>query len=438
MGDVVARALAKQANDKGANLSAQLAETGTKIENVSMDINLRELNGKLPFGTKLNALVGDGTTEESSTFQALVNYCYANKLTLFLPHGEFLISTPIYLPASLKIKGSNSFKNVYTATRKECKIILNNPTNKTLFVALGYSNIEFENLYFETKTPLSASGTICFGGVELNNSSISKCVFSNFGTLFACNVKGVSTIHHNSVQGIWDAFMTGDFVDSEIANNYINGRPLTNATFMRSTSIAMSRITGNFVDFFKIMFDMRFCGGLNVVGNTFDVFYKGFTTTSTNNISKITALGNTFRHNTKSVSLGYFTNADAEMRDGTWTLIDGIKGLSQFSFVGNVIDKTDLLLNIVYYPNYSIKIANNTTNEAITTFNFAPVKSATSYDLKSIFIDFMEDQTFATLPKAGQTGTVATYNRQRIVYNNKVLTNIDGVWYDAMGVAVVM
>lgn len=393
-----------------------------------------EINGKTPFESSLQGLIGDGVADDSMALQALVNYCYENKLTLFLPQGDYLISSPIHLPKSLKIKGSNAFKNVYTSTRKECKIILNNALAKTLFVApSNYSTVVLEEIYFETKLPLLGSGTVCFGGAELNNSRINNCVFSNFGTLFSCNFKGVSAFHHNSVQGVWDSFMSGEFIDSEITNNYINGRPLTNATFMKSTSISQCRITNNFIDFFKIIFDMRYCGGLTIVGNTFDIFYKGFTTTSSNNITKITANGNTFRNNSKDTSLGYFSNPDTEMQNGIWTLIDGVRGLSQFSFTGNLIAKTDLFLNSQFYPNYSIKIADNVTGDVTINYNFSPTKSAADFDLKDIFIDFMEMQTFNVLPKSAQSGIVATYNKQRILYNNKTLVNINGSWYDAMG-----
>ena len=52
----------------------------------------------------------------------------------------------------------------------------------------------------------------------------------------------------------------------------------------------------------------------------------------------------------------------------------------------------------------------------------------------NIYIQEMERNLETELPKAKLTGAgIASYPLQQIIYNNQLLTNIGGVWKDALG-----
>lgn len=99
-------------------LSQRIDATNALLADRATDLSYRGLNIKLPFGTSLTPCKGDGTTEDSTAFQAAINYCIANNVPLLIPSVPtgFLISTPVTGIGRITIigqgKGSNLINNV--------------------------------------------------------------------------------------------------------------------------------------------------------------------------------------------------------------------------------------------------------------------------------------------------------------------------------------
>jgi hypothetical protein len=107
------------------------------------------------FGVK-----GDGTTDDSSALQAVIDFCADRKLTLKVPYSanKYLIENDVYLQNDIKISGAGQNVN---ATNSDCATFLLDGAG---FVTSSRKGISLKHLAFEgvNKTETGISGS--FGG----------------------------------------------------------------------------------------------------------------------------------------------------------------------------------------------------------------------------------------------------------------------------------
>lgn len=149
-------------NDNFADYVAHKAETVTGMVNV-----------KTGYGA-----IGDGVADDTTALQNAIDYCIANKAELYLPSGNYLITSTLTVTDTIRIVGQKGANNKVNSV-----ITLDSASDITAIeVSNGDDityiyNIYMENILITSKTVVTASYNTTQTGIRLNK--ISECWFSN-------------------------------------------------------------------------------------------------------------------------------------------------------------------------------------------------------------------------------------------------------------------
>ena len=120
------------------------------------------INVKNP-GSSLTAAVGDGTADDTSAIQAIINHAagtISNKV--FFPPGEYLVNSDIVIPGSMELHGSGIGIAIIRATTLPYDNKINN--------AIAVSSVKLKNLYFDKIR-------VVFDHRQTKNITVDQCVF---------------------------------------------------------------------------------------------------------------------------------------------------------------------------------------------------------------------------------------------------------------------
>lgn len=388
----------------------------------------------------------DENKDDTQAFQNAIDSSFALKKSVDVSPGIYSIKNTLYLPPNIEIRTSGnrvSYRGLTDGT------VINTYTNEVFKPKTGTNCVlEMENLYFHNR---HNKYSVLFSGFNLVTSTIRKNNFHSYGIIFLSGIIGISVIENNDMQGIAYSFMAKEhalasgintvapsgLIDSYILNNYINGDTAENAVAFRNVQNASSTIRDNFIDFFMIAFDQTDAEPYLTMfkGNIIDYCYRGF-------VGKVTLssiLDNTFFHIQKSQAYR-FPNATNDMTTGDWIAIcaDSEYGFNRINVSNNFCENVDVFLFVRGRLKHNVNVKGNTYSNTTKRIDYV-VGPATwvADDQKHIVIDDLMDINVTTLPSASLSSEgIVSFNRQRVFYNKKQLTNIDGNWYDTLGVIV--
>ena len=392
----------------------------------------------LDFGAK-----GDGSTDDSTSFQSAFDYINQNGLKLYIPKGEYAIKKSIVLKENGRylIEGVNANIDAYNYNINNCRIacsalaLFKGENNSTL----TNTQITIKNISFSYSGNESINSCL-FKDIKLKSSRFCDNSVLGFGSIIEGVLANVTKFYNNFIEGITKGFLTisqfddgANLVDSEIYSNYINGKPENNITIFNISGIAYSSIHNNFIDFAKYVFkgkEYNILIGLRVYDNTFDYIFRFIP--ENNFIRKSIINNNKFSKFSKKY-ISSFPNSDEDMTTKEWGVF--ILPLFEDSIINNsILENCDVFFKTEKTSDCSVKIKN-------TVYVTEPtIKCVYSIYDKSVYQNtYIEDLDYITVTNfpSNDLNCRNYFNNQHIIYNNKVLRYFENKWYDMMGNEVV-
>ena len=332
-------------------------------------------------------------------------------IQIFFPDDTYLIDETITLTDKLVGFYGNSLlvKTVdYNIGNFKQKIFTN--INGSVFTGgkCTVKGLNFMNI-LETNENTAIFSTNCI-------EDASQCHINNYDTVFS-SLGGVAMVKNNYFLNCRKYFVNGNLSDSIVTDNYINANPSAAETIcFNSSTVGMSLISGNFIDFFKkaIVISTQATGD-RIVDNTFDYIYKAI---DVGGATGLTISNNSFNHisNTYYERLGY-QSTDPEATSA-WICIETRSTIRGLSITGNTIENVDKFINIPSVDgNSSITCINNIIGDYSKYGTFA----AGVNNNKLKFYDLNEKE-YSVEPTKWNT-----YLNQIAYYNGFIYKNIGNI-----------
>lgn len=390
------------------------------------------------YGAKAN-----GVDDDTSALQAALDAAALEKKAVFL-YGTYKITAPLSVPDNSVIIGSGKYGAAI------------NSSSSSVFTSINY--VKIANVYFTNYSSETAS----FVSGAVTQLTMTGCSVKNYDSIFEGGIKSLSRIENNSFTGI-RGFFTTSVVDSSISKNYINASRTTFGTSVAfRAGLYNTVVDGNYVDFWTAVFVTKDGAVSSISNNVFDNCYTVFFQRA----SMLTITGNTFSNihyvekNWMSGSTYYvptdyrknwavfrFNSLSDPLTAALIPLDDGeaktkrYSSLNRLTFTANVLagvasgtPLVDFLIHIqsgstIQAPVFSVVIDGNEINPN-TGCDFKCSYSSQSVNLKGMYIQPLERAVYETLPNASLTkNPVQTYDGHQIIYQNRLMTNINGTWY---------
>ncbi|MDD4242880.1 MAG: hypothetical protein PHG08_01075 [Bacilli bacterium] len=375
--------------------------------------------------------------------------------TLTLPAASYLSNLPTQ---SVRFMGDNS-RFMYGALAGTTHI---NFTSTSAFIpsipyidsSFGCTSVRISGLSFQSQPN---GNCIFFNTLALGASRITECNFYGFKNILLGAMQIVSSFDHNYVYAMHGpAFSviptnanitvkTTPIVDSTISYNYFNG-----AGYVSNPDYALLNIPGaaatsidhNYFDFaWGGIIAGKGNGLVTISDNTFDILthavildYGALSTTISNN---------RFLRCRAESRITYFTTPSAGMSGTNWGCILIGSLATDITIIGNTIKQCDTFIYMGGYWYKNIKeIGNVGTPENVNILVNMVLRqplNESGYnaigltgDGTGFYMQSMEGAKRTTLPNP----VTESYNGHKFYLNNKIITNIDGLFYDAMGIQV--
>ena len=245
------------------------------------------------------------TNDSTESIQKAIDYSNETGCTIYFPKGKYKVEGTLYVRDYVSMKGDN---NVITGINE-----FGAQANKNTALIVTFSDIVFqgidkhEDVLKKVKIGISGlsfqhMGTYdtctLFYKLELSGSYITDSLFRGYGTVVLGIISYVTTISHNkffdcrkyfiksrNIPGLSNSKPPG-ITDSYIKNNYINGSVYASDMIAFDVHYAnYSSIEGNFIDFFKIGFNLTGGQGLHIINNDIQYCMRGIYLSIANNIS---------------------------------------------------------------------------------------------------------------------------------------------------------
>ena len=411
-----------------------------KVETINsqMDKNMSLLND-INVNVKTFGAIGDGITDDTIAINNAIKFAYLNSKKVYFPSGKYLVST-IKLQRVTKIVGENLVIDPYMTFNDDIKRVEIICNSEILFTKDSVSTItlQLKGIHFKTNN----SNCSAFSNFNLYASTIEYNSFVGFKYIFDTLISNVTRIQFNYFVGIKSNFITNNsypndinIVDSWISNNYINGDKSSDTLAFNIKGINTSSINNNYIDFFRKCFVFNGANySVEINSNIFDYIYSCFSGLV---LSSLRITNNSFIHCSKTYA-SYFNKPTTEMVNNDWIVLTcGYAGANSLLISNNYIQDCNKFIYFnECYNMYSIKIIGNTYSgiPANNKVYFNCTRGGLSYDHTNIYIDDLMYKEYETLPNASLTnGNIVSFNKQIIVYKNKPLMNINGVWKDFSG-----
>lgn len=375
-------------------------EDGVTVMNKDLYDNLQdgiEERGVTPemFGAK-----GDGITDDSSSFQRMVDYAVENLCLIIIPNKVYKLVTPISVKSEDVIKIRGCLGKKYITGNNKSLIICSDS-----FI-VGNGEILYLQLEDLGLMNMSNVNKPILNNVVLRNSVIKNCGTRGFAGFLLGVLERKTIVTENWFMNLNEYFIKPNkghsvFVDSDVTFNYINGNPTVPNTTMVMGGGSHSNFQNNFCDFWTYYFagDI-WTRTLNISFNHFDYGYqfvkKGKSPYSNGLFYNIFT---NFNSSIKGASEGFLN--DVETVDSDFGIIQGFA--QDFSMIGNqfygcnkvlyvdsatrtgFIFKDNLVEenDIVYFTNTPLVIEKEFNNENVRKTYIEPLMSKKISELKS-------------------------------------------------------
>lgn len=286
-----------------------------------------------------------------------------------VPKGKFYILEPIRIETNsvINIEGCETRIGIYGKSTRD---------NNSVFTVSASSMFTGGNLGEEQYSPSASNikgrisgiyvagkpdrSNYMFYNTHLSNFLLENCTIGAFDSVIRGTVTNCANIINNRIEGIkhlihWESkYNHYALVDSEISGNYINGITFDgNARYVGSETslikglVTFSRITSNFIDFFKYLFSNSvrnevFVDNVIIANNMIDYCYS----MSGNNLLQNFILeGNTINgcswdtaKNTtwgNTDAQGNYLAQDEDLVENSWCFIKNVDAMSSCNIVNN-------------------------------------------------------------------------------------------------------
>lgn len=416
------------------SVAARLSDHDTQMAESAKNLSGRGINVlHPPNDSGLLACKMDGITNDTTAFQAIINYASNNQYFVYIPSAKnsLILTSTIIIPNGLTIRGDNYY---YTNVGAGTSVI--DSTANPVFQPVGYNgtnvNIAFHLFNIRIICHVTNNAFLGFAfqysiheGFQVINSNI---VYNN------CSFNQLSDVRHSQFYQINTSFLVGQVVDSYIHHNYINGSTANNTTIAFNMAYpATCWIHHNYIDFFDQVFIFDSSGGnqWTISDNIIDYCRVGITGHVTNGIIS----ANKFNMCTTSSSSHWIT-PNANMSN-SWFAMGNSAYWTNVRIVNNIGINTDILINFYQMGSHSsiYTSGNSCTGTLISYLSSAdPNNSAAN---TNIYFQELMYKSYTSLPDPRifvNANVVVSFVNQIINYNGKYLYN-DGLgsWKDFMG-----
>ena len=289
--------------DTNAAMTAHKNEVSEELESVNSQlthITNNQMVSVLEFGADPTY-----TNDSTESIQKAIDYSNETGCTIYFPRGKYRVNGTLYVRDYVSLKGDN---NVISGINE-----FGAQANKNTVLIVTFSDIVFQSADKKEdvlrKVKIGITGlafqhmgaydeSTFFYKLNLNGSNVSNSLFRGYGTVILGVLSYVTTISHNkfydcrknfiksrNIPGLSDKNPAG-ITDSYIKNNYINGSVYASDMIAFDVHYAnYSSIEGNFIDFFKVGFNLTSGQGLHIINNDIQYCMIGIYLSIANNIS---------------------------------------------------------------------------------------------------------------------------------------------------------
>ena len=266
--------------------------------------------------------------------------------------------------------------------------------------------IHFRGLNFENILTTNTNETI-FSSAKVN--SMQFCHANNYECVMN-NIGGVATIDSNYFLNCRKYFCNGTLSDSIVTNNYINAAPeLPNTICFNSTTIGMSLIAGNFIDFFKKGINViSQCVGARFVDNTFDYIYQPIVA---GGVLGLTISNNSFNHISKDYYERLFFESTSTQATTNWNCIETTSTIRNLSITGNTVNNSDAFVKVPNTNETTQIITQDNALEDFSKFGTFSISAQARGNHNIKFLD-VNEKDYSVAPSNSNTylGQVVYYN----------------------------
>ena len=409
-------------------------EVNASLDNKAMLVNSTDWINLKEFGAKM-----DGVTDDSDVFQEAVNISNKNTV-IFIGSGNLYLGKSIYLDNKgerivLNIQGNNSNISGHQPQNSiQTKITCSEHfLSKVDGQVMPEVSLKMSGVLIQQKQENENFNV--FNKLELKGSDISNISTINFGSVIKGSLTFTSRFHHNTCLGIMRSFLENEnldanpnLVDSQIHNNYLNGKPGYNAVCFNLGFTQASLISDNFIDVFKYVYTSSHVNVQNVKarGNLYDLCYK----LCEKNMFKCTFNHETFmRFSPLQVSHTNFTGVVDE-EYGIFVKISLENVCVSDCIIGEDVANFYVYSNVNAITDRFIIFNNNRDyeNPYRNLYDFT-VYQENGRHVFSIDNNKPIHVTDLTISRP----SVAFYNGQQVIYNNRVLRYYEYKFYNLDG-----
>ena len=357
---------------------------------------------------------------------------------LYFPKGEYYFKSTINISQYIKIRGELDSKTIatyiktasieaFTSNEKEVRFHLEN-------IEFQSDNNNFSILFSRVKFTDSIISNIRTRSyhVILNGSmyQISKIRDCNFFTIRYAGFTNTLPSEYSSYSA-----STLNITDSEIGNNYFTGSHSEKCFLFYQVYLNTTRIHNNYIDFFYNVFATDYTNESQTV-----MFQSSLIT---NNIIEycigilrnvrlcdVIITNNLFRY-VRKAEASRFSYLTTDEVNNEWIAFNSPRMAKSIMF-NNSISHVDVFLNFNVLGK-DVQVGGNLYDGTPTKVVFNNTNGwASEGVLCASKIEELELINYDVLPVLKNT-SVNTYPGQTILYNNKLLRNINHKWYDCIG-----
>lgn len=388
--------------------------------------------------------VGDGSADCTAAVQAALDAGATLLKPVLIPKGRFKIV------GSLELAGGTSLNRIIGANEyftgggpADLQSSLHYTGSQALFVGKtrGTASAPTQTRLMMKGVAAYASNpaAVLFDYLDLAHSHIA---FNWFRT-FAYGIKGKLTlltkVEDNiflqmGVSAISNTSLTGgakSMSDCWIRRNYLNGAlASTNTVLIDIFYPALMSIADNFLDFGVTGIRVENGESYSVSGNQFDYCPTGL---QLKNAIAMDASHNRFTHINKTEAVRWASPTTA-MTNDNWSCIDILLGSQALLLDGNIATIPDRFITMRQssYTGISERgsVVGRTYAGPMIDMTGRVVGAAP--DGERLSFESMELADVAELPLAPE----ASYDGHRVYYNNALVRNVGGTWFDTAGQTV--
>lgn len=385
----------------------------------------------------------DGSVDVSSKFQTLVDYSFARGLALFTGCGKFRFDSAINLPSTVHIYGNNGRTDPFSdVTARATEFICE--SEKMFTRASGGVFGSIRGIFFRGSYSVPDDGIFMDAWFL---GEVSDCTIATFGVVFNKEISN-GVIERNKITSVRKIAFNGRLTDSVACNNYINGASGDGKNATCFSEISTTRVYGNYIDFFKLIFGKSLDGTLfgatysTITDNIIERSFRVFNYPSLSEIGRInhsTISNNVIRYLDIATTKALFTAPDTDMNTLEWGFLFAF-GATRSSITSNTITNCDRSFYFTGYPYYELTVTGNRYGNNVLNkmYYVTGIAGGIPNEQTQIYIDELDNQeyTVGNLPNPNLTSNVTTFDKIRAFEANRLVTNIGGTWYYSDGTSV--